>query len=834
MKKHLLSCLFAGIAFSGLNAQCSTANVNWDNLKFLVNTGNYAGFVTAAQTRDQRFAFGPGVLRVQTTSNITINGENTTFTGQSNSYGSGASASFATTVVSGTSSITLSFGTSAVTGFKFSLYDIDNGQKATVTAFNGITAIPSTLTKANSSSGAGIAGSPGTAPSITAISGDYLASDDRGSFNVDVAGPVTSVIIKFAVATGDFWLSDLQACVPGSFTTDYYSVSQPWPGQPNYVTATPDSNLVVTVNPANGATKTIFKDPASVYLNSMGYDPYNHYLYYTLDGTSSGTYHTAIKKYDYNTETIVPVLANVSSVGIPTYDQGVESGAAAFYDGCYYIGIEGGNGAGNSGRKSIVWRVEFDASDNPVSASQAFAVAADDGAGASTHDWGDFVIKDGVLYDWNSKPIGGNYYTHQYNLQTQTLTTYGPMTFVPKQVAQTWDGKIYQLSNVVRLYNGTTGYATTGHTLTGPGWIGSAGDGSEAFKPKADYGDAPASYDPGPTPAVHEMDTMLRLGATFDREWVKEGASTLADADGPDEDGIGSVPLLCPCSGNFMVNVKVYNHTGANATLIGWLDYNGNNQFDAGEALTATVGSSTALQTITLSWTNALTTYPNLATTYLRIRLTSAANGMTTAAATGYFPDGEVEDYRVFVNGFVLAANVQNFTATRTAGDAVHLQWKVSEDASLSRYYLQRSTNGTDWTNLFIQPASGENGPAQYGYDDMALRNGAVYYRLQLVNVDGASTLSDVRQVSESRDGSGWVWPNPAKKTVNAAVSASGPEQTSVQVMNEAGAVVIRQNVYLVKGVNRLTIDVSPLAKGLYRMQINTAKGLVTYPFMKD
>ncbi len=838
MKKVLLLCMLALAACFNAGAQCTTANVNWDNLDFLTTSGNYAGFVTAAQTQDQRFAFGPGLLRVQTTSNITINGENTTNTGEGGSYGTGADVSFATTTTTGTSSVTLSFGSSAVTLLKFSLYDIDNNQKVTVTAFNGASAVSTTLTKATASSGINFSSNPGTAPVINGISGDYTVSDNRGAVNIDIAGPVTKIVLTFTTATGDFWLSDLQACVTGAFSTNYHTISQPWTGQPSYMTVTPDTNLVMTVNPANGAVKTIFQEPASMYVNSMGYDPFNHLLYYTLDDTATAVKQKSLKRYDFNTETIVPVLSDVTSIGIPIFDFGVESGAASFFDSCYYIGIEGGNSGGNSGRKSIVWRVEFDASHNPISASQVFAIACDNGSGTRTHDWGDFVIKDGILYDWNSNNMGTMsspvYTTYQYNLQTAVLTTNTPMAFIPKQISTTWDEKLYQLSTVVRQYNGTTGYATTGFNMVGTGWVGGSGDGGEAFKPKADFGDAPATYDPGGTPALHEMDSTIHLGATEDREWLKEGATSLADADGSDEDAIGFVPLLCPCSGNFSVNVKVYNHTGANATLIGWLDWNGNNKFDASEALTATVTSSTALQTVTLNWTNAWTTYPNLATTYLRVRVTSASNGMTTANMTGYFSNGEVEDYRVFVNGFVLATNIQNFTASKTTGDAVRLEWKVSEDASLSRYFLQRSLNGKDWLNLDVQNASGKNLLSSYSYDDASLRNGTVYYRLQLMNNDGSSKLSDVRQITEKRDGGGTVWPNPASKELNVTINTSSAEQASIQVTNEAGMAVISQTVPLTKGANQFKVNVSLLAKGAYRLQMNTAKGLITQPFVKN
>ena len=52
---------YAGVATT-TSAQClagsNTANLNWDNMDYLVTTGSYAGFVTAAMSQTQAFAIG--------------------------------------------------------------------------------------------------------------------------------------------------------------------------------------------------------------------------------------------------------------------------------------------------------------------------------------------------------------------------------------------------------------------------------------------------------------------------------------------------------------------------------------------------------------------------------------------------------------------------------------------------------------------------------------------------------------------------------------------------------------------------------------------------------
>ncbi len=147
---------------------------------------------------------------------------------------------------------------------------------------------------------------------------------------------------------------------------------------------------------------------------------------------------------------------------------------------------------------------------------------------------------------------------------------------------------------------------------------------------------------------MHEVDANLRLGTTFDEEWNKT-ASANADADGGEEDGLAYVALLNQNSGNYYTLVNVYNNTGTNATLAAWVDFNNNGTFESGEAITKTVVTSTVNQVVDLNWTGIVNSLAAGTNVYLRIRLTSATYNMTTANPTGYFGNGEVEDYKVIV-----------------------------------------------------------------------------------------------------------------------------------------------------------------------------------------
>jgi len=278
------------------------------------------------------------------------------------------------------------------------------------------------------------------------------------------------------------------------------------------------------------------------------------------------------------------------------------------------------------------------------------------------------------------------------------------------------------VANEIGIYNGTiantvTGKQTIFNAPRSTTWVGPAGDAAEAFRPKADFGDAPSSYDPvALSPALNEKDTAIRIGATWDWEWNKNTSSD-ASGDGGDEDGLAFVSVFDPGTQAYLVQTQVYNNTGANATLCAWLDYNGNNVFDASEGLAPiTVGSSSSPQSFYLYWSGIVSTIPAGSFTYLRIRLTSATNGMTASNPTGYYNDGETEDYRVLVDDFLLPVTLLSFSARAINSTTVRLNWITTSEDNLAGFEIERSADGINWSTIAFVNAKGNGQTADNNY----------------------------------------------------------------------------------------------------------------------
>jgi hypothetical protein len=857
-KFYTLPLTFLLLSFLGVElrpfAQCTTATVNWDNLDYLErNSAGYSTYITAGMYASmvQTQSFAIGVNRLTITHNyVTANnlGENATNTGEAGSRGTGADVQY-----KGDGLISVTFD-NAVSNASFSIYDIDRSQKVAVTAFNGVTPVNITMAKL-SGVVLTILGSGTPAPTATAAAVNVANNSTDGTINVDIAGPITRFVITVSLTgiaageDGSFWLSDISACVTGSFPTNYYAVSKPFTGQASYVLAVHDLNTVYMVDPATGRAVSLFTDnsPRVREMNDLAYDPYKHILYYSIDGlercSPAGNPDSVryFKKYDFNTETISTLIANVNNApyNIPTFSYGLESASAAFYNGSLFNGVEGTqSGSTSTGREAIVWRIDFAAdSITPTKACQVFAQPVDNGS-SLLHDWGDISIKDGVLYDLNAQSSGsvGNY--NLFNMQTGVITnTYAGKNSAdkPRQIAQLWNGSFCWLHDSIAYYDGT-------NILTSPkkkivaaagsvAWVAGAGDAAEGFSPKVDFGDAPSSYDPALTPAVNERDSSIHIGSSLSWEWSKK-TSNLANLDDYD-DGLAYVPVFDPGTQAYLAQAQVYNNTGANATVCAWLDYNGNGLFDASEAITpVTVGSSPTLQSIFLFWPGIVSPLSNGSFTNVRIRMTSAANGLTAAGATGYFSNGETEDYRVSVDNFPLSVNLLSFTAKAMNSRTVRLNWTTTTEENLTGFGIERSTDGINWTLIgFVNANENDHsGNTDYIFNDLQAIKGKSYYRLKIADTAPASRFSETRWVS-IRDLAAEVsiTPNPAKTTATVYITSEMNADAVFILHDMQGRTVRTEKHQLFAGGNSVDLnDLDQLPDGTYIVQIITGQDIIT------
>ena len=154
--------------------------------------------------------------------------------------------------------------------------------------------------------------------------------------------------------------------------------------------------------------------------------------------------------------------------------------------------------------------------------------------------------------------------------------------------------------------------------------------------------------------AAHTIINGLSIGNSVDPDsgTAQNAGATADDTTGTDdEDGVTFGALsIDDAGGTYTVTVDVDHTTGSTASLIGWIDFNGNGQFEDTEA--STLVSNTNLDSggePTLTWNVPSGADIKGGTTYARIRLSDGT--LTDATPNGLIGNGEVEDYQITIGG---------------------------------------------------------------------------------------------------------------------------------------------------------------------------------------
>jgi hypothetical protein len=187
--------------------------------------------------------------------------------------------------------------------------------------------------------------------------------------------------------------------------------------------------------------------------------------------------------------------------------------------------------------------------------------------------------------------------------------------------------------------------------------------------PIYDYGDVPATYDFTKdgvyAPAAHSLLAGLALGSNIpDLELsplsvAAAGADNNAsNGDGADEDAIDVSDNQIRKGISFTLSVPVKNPTATNKYLYGWIDFNNDGIFQAGEFATRTF-TAVGPTNQALTWTAAQTATMAAGTPklYMRLRLSDRLLNDFTTPAGG----GALIDERAVGNGAVSAANAADF-----------------------------------------------------------------------------------------------------------------------------------------------------------------------------
>jgi len=164
------------------------------------------------------------------------------------------------------------------------------------------------------------------------------------------------------------------------------------------------------------------------------------------------------------------------------------------------------------------------------------------------------------------------------------------------------------------------------------------------------------------------------------------------------------------------------------------------------------------------------------------------------------------------------------------------LRWESAMEENFSGYIIQRSYNGSDFSDINFTPAAGH--AHSYAINDDGADKDAdkLYYRLKMVDIDNSFTYSGVVLLKKSlASGNVIIMPNPFSKEVRFSINSTSTENITYTLLNSDGRQLRKIEQKLNRGNNVFYInDLQSLQTGVYFLQIQCNDDFRTIKLLKN
>ncbi|MEO7046472.1 MAG: T9SS type A sorting domain-containing protein, partial [Ferruginibacter sp.] len=222
---------------------------------------------------------------------------------------------------------------------------------------------------------------------------------------------------------------------------------------------------------------------------------------------------------------------------------------------------------------------------------------------------------------------------------------------------------------------------------------------------------------------------------------------------------------------------------------------------------------------------NGYTWYP-ISTVTLAMGPTSYVGIAFTRNSNSSIDTAIVDNVALKMSG-VLSVNLINFNGKNEDNKNTLLNWSTSSEINIDHFEIQRSSTNTDFNTIGTVKGNGSTSELhQYTFTDFAPQDGANYYRLKQVGVDGNFSYSSIIPVRFNLKKI-TIYPNPAQNKIyisnNQAFSKG--ENINVELLDFGGKTLYKRQ-FKTDGVNINTLNIpTKIINGMYIIIVTNIDG---------
>ena len=204
--------------------------------------------------------------------------------------------------------------------------------------------------------------------------------------------------------------------------------------------------------------------------------------------------------------------------------------------------------------------------------------------------------------------------------------------------------------------------------------------------------------------------------------------------------------------------------------------------------------------------------------------------GVRTYVATYTNTCGTFYDTAVVTASSTVPVKMISFEGNKKDNNAF-LNWATSSEINNDYFIIERSFDGSNFEKIgTVKGKVNSTVISNYSYTDQGIfndpKNQIIYYRLNQVDLDGTSTISQVVIVTSIDDNNGLtIFPNPSNGIFNIVLETKSNSLAKIKIIDIFGKTVWNNERTLLNGINAINVN---LSKGNYILLIEENDRLTT------
>ena len=220
-----------------------------------------------------------------------------------------------------------------------------------------------------------------------------------------------------------------------------------------------------------------------------------------------------------------------------------------------------------------------------------------------------------------------------------------------------------------------------------------------------------------------------------------------------------------------------------------------------------------------------------MSSTDFRLQLTSPlidAGVYVGSAFVGNAPDDGYNE----IGAVTLPVILIDFTVNESGGRNI-LNWNTASESNSSYFSIERSNDAQTYYSIGRVNASGfSSAEVKYNFTDDNPLEGKNYYRLVMIDKDGALEYSKIVSISNKKNNSLriiYIDLSSGTNTASIIINSTKTQAASLSIIDVTGRVLLNAEIKLQKGNNTITKSHPAISKGIYYVRIFTPEETVVH-----